>query len=88
MKIEIYTVPECNICKTAKNYFKSKEIDYEEIDMSIGGIKDTMERKRQFKELGFETYPIIIIKSKSEGELIFPEFDKKSLDMIMENINE
>jgi len=81
--IRIYTLPDCEHCKEVKDYFNSKQVDYEEIDMSIGGNKQTIEMKKRFKRLGFKTYPIVIIDSKKHGELIFPEFDKDSIGDIL-----
>jgi len=86
--IKLYIVQDCDNCNEAKEYFKLKEIEYEEIDMSIGGIKKTIEEKKRFKALGLKTYPIIIINTEKDGELIFPEFDKDSLNNILEKLNE
>jgi len=83
--IKIYTLPKCNKCKEAKEYFKSKELRYMEIDMSKGGDKETIARKKQFKSLGIKTYPVIIIGSEGEGSFIYPGFDKKSLDSVLES---
>lgn len=84
--IKIYTTPNCSYCKEVREYFNSKNTKYEEIDMSRGGIKETIEMKKRFKRMGLKTYPIIIINHDVEGELIFSEFDKDVLnELIGEN---
>jgi len=86
--IKVYIVPKCDKCKEAKEYFNSKQMKYTEIDMSVGGNKETMNKKKQFKALGIKTYPIIIINTSKYGELIYPEFDKNSLDRVLRDYNE
>lgn len=82
--IRIYITLNCEYCKEAKEYLDSKNVEYREIDMSKGGIKETIEMKKRFKRLGLKTYPIIIVNHKGE-ELIFPKFDEGSLDKILKN---
>lgn len=80
--IEVYTLPNCKTCKEVKEYLKSKNVEYEEIDMSVGGNKKTIDRKRQFKSIGLKTYPVVII----DDDFIIPEFDKDVIDNILEKI--
>ena len=54
MKITIYTIPKCGVCKKAKDYFNSKGVKYDEVDMSVGGIKKNIEMKKQFKRMGLK----------------------------------
>ena len=80
MKVTMYTLPKCKGCKEAKEYFNSKGIKYSEVDMSIGGDKETIEMKIQFKRMGIKEYPIIFVQRDGEDEMIFPGFDEKIFD--------
>lgn len=80
--IEVYTLPKCKNCNKAREYFNSKDIEYVEIDMSIGGNKEVQARKKQFKGLGLREYPIIIIKSEKGGEL-YTSFDEDIIEKML-----
>ena len=86
--IKIYTVPRCKYCKKVKEYLNSRNVGYEEVDMSVGGNKNTIEMKKKFKQLGLKTYPVIILDEGTENELIFPEYDEKILEDIARKENE
>lgn len=86
-RLSVYTLPNCKECKKIKQKFKSRGIDYNEVDMSIGGRKQVINRKKQFKELGFRTYPIIIIEEENDEELIYPKMNDKELKEILEIMN-
>jgi len=45
MDYKLFTFPNCDKCKKVKEYLKSKEIPYEEINAGIG------EGRKQFREL-------------------------------------
>ncbi len=49
MKVKIYTTPTCPYCEMAKQYFKSKNIEYEEVDVSsdIKGAREMIEKSGQ-----------------------------------------
>ena len=83
--IKIYTIPTCDACDDAKEWLKSKEVEYQEIDMSIGGKKSLIEKKKQFKSMGLKTYPVFIVDINGE-EMIFPGFDKDSLSGVIKDI--
>ena len=49
MKVKVYTTPTCPYCEMAKQYFKSKNIDYEEVDVSsyIEAAREMIEKTGQ-----------------------------------------
>ena len=53
------------------------------MDMSIGGIRENIEMKRKFKQMGLKTYPVIIVQEEGDDEMIFPEFDEKLFDDLL-----
>lgn len=59
-EVKIYTTPYCSFCHMAKEYFKSKNIAYEEYDVS----KDIVRREEIVKETGQIAVPIIKIDGK------------------------
>jgi len=56
-KIEIYTTPSCAYCHMAKEYFKSKGLEYEEIDV----LKNVPKRQEMITETGQMGVPVIKI---------------------------
>ena len=82
--IIIYTVPNCEHCNEAKEYFKSKNIQHTVIDMSVGGDKGIQTKKKQFKALGINEYPVIIItQDECNGEMIVPGFNETEMKHIL-----
>ena len=59
-KIEIYTTPSCAYCHMAKEYFKSKGLEYEEIDV----LKNVPKRQEMITETGQMGVPVIKINGK------------------------
>ncbi|MEM5799805.1 MAG: glutaredoxin family protein, partial [Candidatus Aenigmatarchaeota archaeon] len=49
MKVKIYTTPTCPYCEMAKQYFKLKKIEYEEVDVSsdIEAAREMIEKSGQ-----------------------------------------
>ncbi|HLG30167.1 MAG TPA: glutaredoxin domain-containing protein [Candidatus Brocadiales bacterium] len=72
--VKIYTTPTCPFCKKAKDFFKSSNIAFEEIDVSKS--KDAMEF---LAEKGFMGVPVIAI-----GEEYIQGFDEKVKQRIKE----
>jgi len=69
--IKIYTTPTCAFCKMAKEYFKSKELSYEEYDVS----KDIPRQKEMIEKTGQFGVPVIDIDGK-----IITGFDKPKIN--------
>ncbi|MBI2065153.1 MAG: NrdH-redoxin [Candidatus Yanofskybacteria bacterium] len=58
--IRIYTTPICAYCKMAKEYFKSKELQYEEIPL----VGNSDAQKLVVSKTGMVAAPIIEINGK------------------------
>ncbi len=69
--IKIYTTPSCGYCKMAKEYFKSKDLQYEEYDIAA----DAEKRQEMIKMTGQMSVPVIIVNDK--GIL---GFDRPAID--------
>lgn len=59
-KIKIYTTPSCAYCKMAKEYFKSKGLEWEEYDVSV----DIAKQKEMIDMTGQFGVPVIDIDGK------------------------
>lgn len=59
-KVIIYTTPFCAYCKVAKEYFKSKNIQYEEYNV----MSDIPRREEMIKKSGQLGVPVIDIDGK------------------------
>ena len=59
-KVKIYTTPTCHYCKMAKEYFKSKGIEYEEYDV----MTDLAKRQEMVSRTGQMGVPVIDIDGK------------------------
>lgn len=59
--VEIYTTPSCPYCHMAKEYFKSKNIAYQEYDVA----KDTKKREEMIKLAGQIAVPVIVINGQA-----------------------
>ena len=71
MKVTIYTTPYCTYCKMAKEYFKSKNIEYTEHDV----MSDVPMREEMVKKSGQLGVPVIDIGGK-----IIVGFDKPKIN--------
>ncbi len=76
MKVKIYTTPTCPFCEMAKQYFKSKNIEYEEIDVSsdINGAREMIEKTGQMG------VPVIEIDDN-----IIIGFNKPAIERVIKN---
>jgi len=72
--IKIYTTPSCAFCKQAKEYFKSKGLEYEEYDVST----DTDKQKEMIDKTGQFGVPVIEI----DGKIVIG-FDKAKIDELL-----
>lgn len=71
MKVTLYTTPYCAYCKMAKEYFKSKSIEYTEHDV----MSDVPMREEMIKKSGQLGVPVIDIDGK-----IIVGFDKPKIN--------
>ncbi|MBI4158566.1 MAG: glutathione S-transferase N-terminal domain-containing protein [Candidatus Yanofskybacteria bacterium] len=72
--IKIYTTPTCAFCKMAKEYFKSKDLNYEEYDVS----KNIPRQKEMIEKTGQFGVPVIDI----DGKIVIG-FDKPKIDQML-----
>lgn len=70
-KIKIYTTPSCAYCKMAKEYFKSKGLEWEEYDVSV----DIAKQKEMIDMTGQFGVPVIDI----DGKIVLG-FDKAKIN--------
>ncbi len=75
MSIKIYTTSTCHWCKIAKEYFKSKGLEYEEYDVEI----DSEKAVEMINKSDQRSVPVIDI----DGNIIIG-FNKEAID---QNIN-
>ncbi|MBI2676807.1 MAG: glutathione S-transferase N-terminal domain-containing protein [Candidatus Yanofskybacteria bacterium] len=59
--VEIYTTPSCPYCHLAKEYFKSKGIDYKEYNVA----QDVKKREEMLKLVGQIAVPVIVINGQA-----------------------
>lgn len=60
MNVRIYTTPVCAYCKMAKEYFKSKDLKYEEISL----VANPEAQRLVMSKTGMVAAPIIEINGK------------------------
>jgi len=58
--VEIYTTPTCAYCKMAKEYFKSKNLEYKEYNVA----EDAVRRQEMINKTGAMSVPVIVINGK------------------------
>lgn len=71
VKIKIYTTPYCAYCKMAKDYFKSKDLEYEEYNVATNIPK----QKEMIEKTGQIGVPVIDINGK-----VILGFDKRKIE--------
>lgn len=72
--IKVYTTPTCAYCKMTKDYFKSKNLNYEEYDVS----KDIPRQKEMIEKTGQFGVPVIDI----DGKIVIG-FDRPKIDQLL-----
>lgn len=72
--IKIYTTPTCVYCKNLKEYFNSKDIKFEEVDVS----KDEKELEKMVSISGQMGVPVVDI----DGNIVVG-FDKVKIDELL-----
>ena len=72
--IEVYSTPNCPFCVSAKALLKSKNLSFQEIDVS----NDSESLQKMVKLSGLRTVPQIFINNQSIGG--FDELSKMNAD--------
>ena len=78
MSVTIYSTPTCPYCKMAKEYFKEKGVEFEDIDVSV----DTEKAEEMVQKSGQMGVPVIAIneeRSTTGAEEIVVGFDRDKL---------
>lgn len=70
MKVTVYSTPTCPYCKMAKDFLKSSDVPFEDIDVSSNEAK----AKEMIEKSGQMGVPVIDI----DGEILVG-FDEKAL---------
>lgn len=73
-KIKVYGVPTCPFCKRAKEFLKSKGLNFEDIDVAA----DHNLAKEMIKKSGQMSVPVIEV----DGEIIIG-FDKEKIETLL-----
>ena len=74
MEVKIYSTPTCPYCIMAKQYFSSKGIAYESIDVSV----DKTKSEEMVKLSGQMGVPVIVV----DGH-VTTGFDKPKIDALL-----
>lgn len=73
-KVSIYTTPTCQYCKMTKDFFKEKNVEFEEFNVA----EDAAKRTEMIEKSGQMGVPVIDV----EGELIVG-FNKDKLTELL-----
>ena len=76
--VTIYSAPWCAFCHMAKNYFKSKGVEFKDIDVE----QDQKAAHEVFPQTGQAGIPVIEI-----GEATIIGFDRPKIDSALEQYN-
>ena len=74
MEIKVYSTPTCPYCKMAKDYLSSKNVSYQNIDVS----SDKEAAEEMVKVSGQMGVPVIVINGKA-----MVGFDKSRIDALL-----
>lgn len=74
MKIKVYSTPTCPWCTVTKNYLASKNIAYEDVDVS----RDRQAAMEMIQKSGQRGVPVIDINGN-----IIVGFDQKTIDRLI-----
>jgi glutaredoxin-like YruB-family protein len=76
-EVTIYTTPTCSWCQATKDYLRSREIEFEEVDVSA----DMSRAMEMVEKSGQQGVPVLDI----DGEIIVG-FDRPRIDALL-NLN-
>jgi glutaredoxin-like YruB-family protein len=78
-KVIIYSTKTCGYCRAEKEYFDSKGIEYEDVDVGV----DQEQARVMIEKSGQMGVPVTIVGEGKEEELIVG-FDKERLNKLLE----
>lgn len=76
-KVVMYSTEWCGVCKKAKKYMQTNDIDFKEYD-----IEKNTNAKRKFKKLGGRGVPLILV-----GDQRMSGFSVRKLDSMLAKVN-
>jgi glutaredoxin-like YruB-family protein len=74
MSVKVYSTPTCPWCKVTKNYLESKNVPFEDLDVS----KDREAAMEMIQKSGQRGVPVVDINGN-----IIVGFDQKSIDKFL-----
>lgn len=74
MEVKVYSTPACPYCKMAKEYLSSKNVSFEDIDVS----SDSQAADEMVKLSGQMGVPVVVV----DGQVVVG-FDKARLEAIL-----
>lgn len=74
MSVKVYSTPTCPWCTTAKNYLKTKNVNFEDLDVS----KDRAAAMEMIEKSGQRGVPVIEINGK-----FIIGFDQAAIDNLL-----
>ena len=77
-KITVYSTQACPYCVMAKDFFKEKNIDFTELDVSV----DQAKAEEMMEKSGQMGVPVIIIEADGKEEII-TGFDKEKITQVL-----
>ena len=74
LKITVYSTPSCPWCRKVKQYFKSLEIPFKDVDVS----KNPKKAEEMYRKSGQMGVPVVVM-----GNQVIVGFDKAKIDRIL-----
>lgn len=74
MKVKVYSTPTCPYCHQLKDYLREKNVEFEDIDVSV----DEAKAKEMVEKSGQMGVPVF----DAEGKIVVG-FDKEKIDEIL-----
>lgn len=78
-KVTIYSTPTCPYCIQAKDYLKEKNVEYEDLDVSV----DQKAGEEMVQKSGQMGVPVIVVKKDDRAEEVMVGFDRQKLEEIL-----
>jgi glutaredoxin 3 len=78
MKIDIYSTPSCGYCKIAKEYFKARDLPFNEYNVA----EDIEKRNEMLALSGATSVPVVVVDNGEEKPSIMVGYNKEKLDKV------
>ena len=77
-KVTIYSTPTCPYCKMAKEFFKSKNVEFSDIDVAA----NSEEAQKMIEKSGQTGVPVIIIDDNGKEDVIVG-FNQEKIESLL-----